>query len=314
MGILRKDYILDRWVYYAAERKKRRMEFKEESPVIDNKICFFCPGNENLTPKEIGRVEYKDSWKVRWFPNKFPAVELKGNAEIKAKNKFLREGKAYGFHEVIAETRDHEKQLSDLSAEHIKEILGVYALRIKALSKLKGIKYVVVFKNQGHKAGTSLVHSHTQIAAISILPESVMEEIKAAKKFKKCPYCSIIGLESKSKRNILENKSVIAFAPYASRFNFEAWIFPKRHVRNITEMYENELYDMAFALKKILLKLKELNASYNFFLHYAPKGTDLHFHIEVTPRIGKFGGFEYSTGAIINSVTPEEAARFYRGK
>ena len=71
---------------------------------------------------------------------------------------------------------------------------------------------------------------------------------------------------------------------------------------------------MASVLKKILLKLKKLNASYNFFLHYAPQGNDLHFHIEITPRLGKFGGFEYSTGATINSVMPEEAAKFYRGK
>src|SRR3990167_5812070 len=109
----------------------------------------------------------------------------------------------------------------------------------------------------------------------------------------------------------MENKSVIAFAPFASRFNFEAWIFPKRHVKSITDMYDNELYDIASALKKILMKLKEKNISYNFYLHYAPKGKGLNFHIEITPRIAKWGGFELSTGAIINSVMPEDAARFY---
>ena len=123
----------------------------------------------------------------------------------------------------------------------------------------------------------------------------------------------LIRLESKSKRKIVANKSTVAFAPFASRFNFEAWIFPKRHVKSITAMYDHELYDMASALKKILVKLKKLNVSHNFFLHYAPQGHDLHFHIEITPRLAKWGGFELSTGAIINSVTPEDAARFYRG-
>jgi len=60
--------------------------------------------------------------------------------------------------------------------------------------------------------------------------------------------------------------------------------------------------------------LKKLNASYNYYLQYAPKGHDLHFHIELTPQFAKWGGFELSTGAIINSVMPEEAAKFYRGK
>tara|TARA_Y100000310_G_scaffold241784_1_gene245900 strand:- start:64506 stop:65456 length:951 start_codon:yes stop_codon:yes gene_type:complete len=316
MGVIRKDYILDRWVYYATERKKRKHEFKEDgvNETSNSKTCFFCPGNENLTPKEIGRVEYKNSWKIRWFPNKFPVVEKKGSAKIKAKNKFLIEGNNYGIHEVIAETNDHKKQLADLSIEHIKEILDVYILRIKALSKLKGIKYITVFKNKGSHAATSLVHSHTQIVALPLLPDDVMDKVKAAKKSKNCPYCSIIKLESKSKRRITENKSIVAFAPYASRFNFEAWVFPKRHVKNITAMYDEELYDMASVLKKILLKLKKSNISYNFFLHYAPQGHDLHFHIEITPRLAKWGGFELSTGATINSTMPEDAASFYRSR
>ncbi|MCH6575071.1 MAG: sulfate adenylyltransferase, partial [Bacteroidetes bacterium] len=51
MGTIRKDYILDRWVYYAVERKKRRMEFKEDEvkDMSSAKTCFFCPGNEHLT-------------------------------------------------------------------------------------------------------------------------------------------------------------------------------------------------------------------------------------------------------------------------
>lgn len=314
MGILRKDYILNRWVYYAAERKNRRMEFKKDEPIIDNKTCFFCPGNENLTPPEIGRVEYKNSWKIRWFPNKFPTVELKGNAGIKTKGKFLKEGKTYGTHEVIAETNDHKKQLADLSVEHIKELLEVCALRIKTLSKRKDVKYVAVFKNHGPQAGTSLVHAHTQVATLPILPDEVINEAKAANNSKNCPYCDIIKSELKSKRKIMENKSAAAFAPFASRFNFEAWVFPKRHVGSITDMHDDELYDMASALKKILMKLKKINASYNFFLHYSPKEYDLHFHIEVTPRFAKWAGFELSTGAVINSVMPEDAAKFYRGK
>ncbi|MBI2651466.1 DUF4921 family protein [Candidatus Woesearchaeota archaeon] len=316
MGVLRKDYTLERWVYYATDRKKRPIEFKEPVAIANTKICLFCPGNEHLTPKEIGRVEYKNNWKIRWFPNKFPAVELNGSPKIKAKNSFLMESNNYGMHEIIADTNEHKKQFADLSIEHIKEIFEVYSLRIKSLSKIKGIKYVAVFKNHGSLAGTSLVHSHTQIAAVSLVPEIVLDEVKAAGKFKKCPYCSIIRMESKSKRKIFENKNAVAFAPFASRFNFEAWIFPKRHVGSITDMRENELYDMALALKRILLKLKMLNASYNFFLHYAPKKEkkELHFHIEVTPRLAKYGGFELSTGAIINSIMPEDAAKFYRAK
>ena len=311
MGIIRKDYILDRWIYYAVSRTKRPREFKSVEVRDNAKVCFFCPWNTHLTPPEIGRVEYKGGWKLRWFLNKFPAVEKKGNAKIKPK-KFLSEGNSYGIHEVVVETQHHKSQLADLPLQQIRELLEVYKSRIKELSRLSGIKYVSVFKNHGKDAGTSLIHSHSQVTALSQVPSLVMEEINAVNKYKKCPYCDIIKLEAKSKRKIFETKNVIAFAPFASRFNYEAWIFTKRHKRTMEELEESELMDLASALKKILAKLRKINVSYNFYVHYSPEKENLHFHIEVCPRIATWGGFELSTNAVINSIMPEDAAGFYR--
>ncbi len=312
---VRKDYLLERYVYFAPERKKRVKQFKKEETAQEG-ICFFCPGNESLTPAEIGRVEKNGRWLIRWFPNKFPAVELK-KGKVKESG-FLNKRPAYGMHEVIAETPDHKKQMWDLPAGHIKKILEIYKLRMRELTKLKGIKYVQIFKNHGRGGGTSLIHSHTQVAAIDRIPPLVQEEANAAGKFKKksgkCPYCSIIKAESRTERKCFENRSMIVIAPYASRYNFETWIFPKRHVGNITELSEDETKDLADMLKRVLLKLRKLNVSYNFFLHYFPNGNDLHFHIEVCPRIATWAGFELSTEMIINSVMPEDAAKFFQGK
>jgi len=311
MGAIRKDYILDRWVYYATFRKRRPHEFKSIEVKSDLKACLFCPKNEHLTPGEIGRVEYKSGWKMRWFLNKFPAVEKKLKPILKLKN-FFSEFNSYGIHEIIVDTQHHKSQLADLPAQHIMELLKVCRLRIKDLGALKGIKYVNVFKNQGKDAGTSLVHSHTQVVALPQVPTLVADECSAAKKYRNCPYCDILKLESKSKRKIFETKNVVAFAPFASRFNYEAWIFPRRHKKAMEELDESELIDFSIAIKKILKKLKKINSSYNLFVHYSPKGENLHFHIEITPRIATWGGFEISTDAIINSVMPEDAARFYK--
>lgn len=309
---LRKDYILDRWVITASVRAKRPKEYKQETKVKEPKLCVFCPGNENLTPPEIGRIEKNGKWIFRWFPNKFPFVEQKGSAKIKTKNKFFTSSAGYGTHEVIADTNKHNIQLWDTKTEHIKLLLEVIKERINRLEKLKNIKYVLVFKNHGEKAGTSIIHSHVQLAAISNIPPAIREEISAIKKYKKCPYCDIVRIERKSKRKCFENKNFVAFTPYASRFNYEVWIFPKRHVKTLNELKDNEMSDLADILKKILLKLKELNLSYNFHLHYSPQKENLHFHIEVTPRIAVWAGFEFSSGVTINSVMPELAAEFYR--
>ncbi|MFH1642132.1 MAG: galactose-1-phosphate uridylyltransferase [Nanoarchaeota archaeon] len=303
---VRKDYILDRYVYYAPERSKRVKEF-QKARSVNKGLCFFCPGNEKTTPPEIGRIENNGVWIIRWFLNKFPIVEdKKGNSK---KTKILFKGPAYGIHEVIVETQYHEKQLWDLSKNHIQKILEVYKNRVNELSKVKKIKYIDIFKNHGILAGTSLVHSHSQVVALDKIPPLVKEEINALKRYKKCPYCNIIKAELKTKRKCFENETMGAIAPYASRFNFEVWIFPKRHVQNITDLNEFETDDLADILKKILLKLKKFNIDYNFYLHSGDK--DFHFHIEVCPRIATWAGFELSTNMIVNSVTPESAAEFY---
>jgi len=178
---LRKDYILNRWSYIAAERGKRPKQF-EENKIDDKKdgkknSCYFCPGNEHLTPPEIGRIGDKNKWEIRWFPNKFPAVGKDLRKEIITSDEYYTGGEAFGYHEIIAETPDHEKQLADLSVKEIEKVLKVYALRMADLSARDGIKYVQIFKNSGAEGGASLVHSHSQIVATNIIPSLVREKI-----------------------------------------------------------------------------------------------------------------------------------------
>ena len=311
---LRKDYILDRWVFIASERKKRPHEFKKKEVKEETKVCFFCPGNEKLTPPEIGRKQEKKKWYFRWFPNKFPVVKKQGNPEIKTDNDFFTFSSGYGSHEVIVETPDHNKQLWDLDKTRLTELLEIYKQRIDHLNKQPNIKYTLLFKNHGRQAGTSLLHSHTQLVSLNKVPRLVEDEINASKKYDNCPYCRIIEIEKGSDRRCYENNTFLAFTPYASRFNFEIWVFPKRHIKTLDEMEEEEFKDLAEILKNILKKLKEINVAYNFFIHYAPKGKDLHLHIEIIPRIAAWAGFEYGSNDIINSVAPEDAARYYRGE
>ena len=308
---LRKDYILDRWVIIATDRKKRPKQFKKED-THEESTCFFCPGNEHLTPPEIGRVPLNDSWKIRWFPNKFPAVEPKGNPEIQTHDTFFTFSEAYGHHEVIAETPDHSQQLWNLSVDDLYGLFKIYQHRIHELQKQPNIKYVVLFKNHGAEAGTSLIHSHTQTVAQNIIPEIISKKAELSEN--SCPYCNVLNIEKDSDRRCFENDSFVAFTPYASRFNMEIWVMPKRHINDLDQMEDHEFKDMAEIMNKVLSKLKELNAPYNYYLHYSPPEKNLHLHIEITPRLSKWAGYEFSTGIIINSIPPEDAAKFYRGE
>lgn len=310
---LRRDYVLERWSYIALGRGGRPQEMESRNNDSAGDVCFFCPGNESLTPLEIGRAGDMASWKIRWFPNKFPAVEPSLKQEIMVSDEFFVKGEGFGYHEVIVETPDHQRQLADLSKEEIREVLKVYSQRMAELSQKDGISYVQIFKNSGAKAGTSLVHSHTQILAGSLIPRSVQEKIEIIKQYhKRCPYCEVVKREETGERFICANESFIAFTSFAPRFNFEAMIFPKKHYKNITEITENEFGQLAEVFQKVLSKLGEINAPYNFYLHYAPDGEDLHFHFEITPRLNTWAGFELASGSFVITVSPEEAAAFYR--
>lgn len=311
---LRKDYILDRWSYIAIDRENRMKQFKESDGAQSEGKCFFCPGNEELTPAEIGRVQENGKWKIRWFPNKFPIAEpSQKNVELKEfGNGLLKKMNAFGYHEVIAEDPDHNRQLWDLDIKELSILLKVYAERIDQLEKKEGIAYVQLFKNSGYEAGTSLIHTHTQIVATNIVPVAISEIINATGNFDSCPYCSIIKLERNGERFVFENDDFIVIAPFAPRFNFETWILPTKHLRKLSDLKENDYVNLAIAFQKILTKMKTINAPYNFFLHYAPKDDDLHFHFIIAPRMNKWAGFELATDSFVITASPENVAQILK--
>ncbi len=319
MNELRKDYILDRWVIIAANRGKRPDQFRKTEIEPDNPgKCFFCPKKEDLTPQEISRVEENGHWVIRVIPNKYVAVDRTGDPKIKTDNIFFTYASAYGSHEVIIETDIHSQQMQDFTVDHMKKVFGVYKKRIKELYKDENIRYVSVFKNVGCAAGASVKHSHAQVIAYNYVPTTIREMTEKSDRhindFGKCPYCHMMETENKSDRTVEQSISFLSFTPYASRFPFEVWIFPMRHVSSIEELNEEELTDLACHMQKRIRSLMTLgDISYNLEIFSYKKNMDnFHFHITLTPRISKWAGFEMSTGTIINIMPPETAAEFYR--
>ncbi|MGV8171205.1 MAG: galactose-1-phosphate uridylyltransferase [Candidatus Woesearchaeota archaeon] len=318
---LRKDYILDRYVIISEIRGLRpnfyKKEFINEQLVDDKTPCVFCPGHEYLAPREKGRIG--DPWMMRWFDNKYPAVEPLGKQYIQTDNKYFTFSDAYGYHEVIVESNDHDKQLHDFDDSELRDLFILYKNRILELSNKDNIKYVLVFKNYGPEAGTSVKHTHSQVIAFNHVPKLIRDELTAVSNNLMCPYCEILAIERKSYRTCFENDSFVAFTPYASRFNYEIWIFPKRHYVSITQLSDSEMHELAVIMKCVLSKLKILNCSYNYYIHDCPKDfvthpKNLHFHIEITPRIDTLGAVELGAETYINRVSPETAAKFYRGE
>lgn len=298
---IRKDYLLNKYVIITPRRAKRPRDIKEETIISRLADCPFCP--EKINPKNILDQIDAPQGDILSIKNIFPAVSLDNK-------------KAYGAQEVIIETPDHKKELHNLSEKQIERLLRLYAKRTEAISKIKNIDYILCFKNQGSKAGASIVHAHSQIFASALLPPDLKEELALTRQYKikhkTCAYCDIIKRETKSPRKIYEDKFLAAFAPYASRYHYEAWIFTKRHLDNITKLNDDEFKVFAKTLKKILLKLSRLNLSFNYFLHQIISDTDQHFYLKIQPRDNIWAGIELGSGLVINSVSPEQAAKFLK--
>jgi UDPglucose--hexose-1-phosphate uridylyltransferase len=299
---IRKDYLLNKYVIITPGRAKRPRDIKEQTIVARIAECPFCL--DKIDKKNIiDRLPAKGEWQILSLGNIYPAVSLNNN-------------KAYGQQEVIIETPIHSNELHDLSEQQIELLLRMYAKRTEEISKNKKIEYILCFKNQGSKAGASITHAHSQIFATNFLPPDINEELCLAFEYKNkhrsCAYCDIIKKEMKSPRKVFENKYLAVFTPYASQYHYEAWLFTKRHLDNITKLNQDEFKSFAKILKKLLTKLHKLNLSYNYFLHQITSFEDQHFYLKIQPRESVWAGVELGSGLVINSVSPEVAAKYYR--
>ncbi len=299
---IRKAYLGNKLVIVAPNRAKRPGIAKENVSPKTKTACPFCP--KNIQPTNIcDELVVDKKWRVASIKNLFPVVSSV-------------DGVAYGTQEVIVENRNHNIEMADLSHRQLKNVLIMYKKRTQEISKDKKINYILCFKNHGIAAGASIIHAHSQVFASQITPPEVVEELSLANKYKNengvCPHCAILKKEMSGPRKIFENKHVAAFAPYASEFHYESWLFTKRHLDNITQINEDELNSLVVILKKILCKLKKLNLSFNMYLHQVVSDTDQHFYIKIQPRDSIWAGIELGAGLIINSVSPEQAAEYFR--
>lgn len=301
---IRKDYIQEKYVIIAPKRGKRPHDTSRQSE--HNKkmeaSCIFCPPNLKDV-KSLYRKGGKLDWSINVIKNIYPAVSTDNP-------------KAYGHQEVVIETPDHTLELEHLSESQIADLLETYSIRTKAISKDQKIKYILIFKNDGGVAGASLKHSHSQIFATQFLPPHLFDKSQRQQAYKlqhgNCVYCDVIAKESKGSRLIYRDKNVVAFTPYASMFNYEAWIMPITHRDNITDITADERKSFAKILKHILIKIGQLNLPYNFYFHQVINDNDQHLYMKIVPRGSVWAGVEIGSGLIINPIDPDDAAEFYR--
>ncbi len=335
MSELRKDPIIGRWVIVASERGKRPTDFVTATTKGESISCPFCEGNEKMTPPEIYALRHQDTlansrgWKIRVVPNKFPALRVEGTVEREGMGMFDKMS-GIGAHEIIIETPAHDDILHKRSGEKIVDLLGTYQKRMIDLKQDIRLHYVMIFKNEGERAGASLSHPHSQIIATPIVPKRVREEVEGSLEYydykMRCVYCDIIHEEKRfGTRLVYENVSFVSLCPFASRFPFEMWLLPKRHMSDYSMMTHQESLELSECLEITIKRLANAlgEPQYNWMLHTEPNtavprnpwpdiSEHYHWHFEIIPKLTRVAGFEWGTGFYINPTPPEDAAAFLR--
>lgn len=324
MSEFRKDIVTDQWVIIASERGMRPSEFHVSIEKNKKEQCPFCIGYEYLTPAPVLQLDNAVSkqWQVRVVPNKFPALNQTGDDTF-SNNGIYENMAGFGTHEVIIETPLHSERMADFGREHLALVLRAYRLRLTALSKDRKNKFILLFKNYGHQAGSSLEHSHSQMITTPILPITIKNKLNGSieyyKKHKRCVYCHIIDFEKQEQKRVIdENKDFLAYAPYASRVPYEICILPKRHQHRFDQINDEQLESLAAILKNTLksFDLAIENPPFNMILHTSPKYDKTkkyyHWHIEIMPKLSTLAGFELGSGFFINTTPPEMAASHLR--
>ena len=329
MSQLRKDPALDRWVIISTkDQPDPHLLRKGSANASRGSFCPLCEGNEDKTPPEIfairpeGTPANTPGWKVRVVPNKFPALRIEGDLEPRGVGLFdMMNG--VGAHEVIIESPSHDRSIADYSPEETERIITTYCERALDLRKDPRLKYVLIFKNHGARAGASLEHPHSQLIALPVVPTRVQEELEETSRYhdykERCIYCDVLRQELYvRKRIVLKTKDFISLQPFAPRFPFETWILPRRHSPHFFTMEQGEKESLAVVLSQTLARLKKLlnDPSYNYIIHTSPlsfeDGDQYHWHIEIMPQLTRIAGFEWGTGFFINPLRPERAAHLLK--
>ncbi|HUJ33356.1 MAG TPA: galactose-1-phosphate uridylyltransferase [Candidatus Acidoferrum sp.] len=318
---LRKDPITRSWVVVGhPEREKLRPD-----------PCPLCPENR-IETRELLSIPAQGQWQVRVYPHFRPLYRIEGDPARSAEGIYDRM-ESIGAHEVVVETRDHARTLSQMSDEEIERVLEAYAQRIADLKRDARFKYVTVFKNQGAAAGEEWAHAHSQITATTFVPRRVLYELRSAREWyrerERCVFCDILRQEIKQEKRVVDNVGdYYAFCPYASRVPYEVWLMPKTHNHQFESLVPGEIRGhLATLLGRTLRRLVQLTPSYHMVVHTAPntlqtKGElseywrtiagDYHWHIEILPIVEQRSK-SYSIKEIyFNGTLPEQAAEHLR--
>lgn len=297
------------------------------SEIVPSSVgCILCPQVElpqSIVPEQTEKLEetYKivdqksGVWLCRAIVDPYP-VTHPSIFKLKENDQFVQSYSAHGWSEVVVETRDHSKELHELSVDEIKNVLLVYINRIKELRQKENVAQICILKDN---LRSEFNHSYSKIITLPILPKKTKEKVKKFNdfqfKYQDCLYCNIIKKERTSQRIVFENDSFIVLVPFAQDSQYEVTIFPKKHYTCLSEISQFETFTLAETIKNVLTRMSALTNPfrYGMVFHLRPNSEkDFHFHISIYYKTLE-PTLKEGYGINLSKITPEDTAKMLRG-
>jgi UDPglucose--hexose-1-phosphate uridylyltransferase len=158
-----------------------------------------------------------------------------------------------------------------------------------------GPAYVHAFINEGRAAGSSLPHSHSQLAWLPEPPPAVSAERPEA-------LAELLSEARDHNMVIAEADGLVAFCHPVGRLPYEALIVPTG---------DAALPDALRLVRDVVVRLRAAEGAlpWNAWLHRDGNA----WHLELVPRLSILAGLELGAGVYVNSVPPWQAAENLRG-
>ena len=316
----RRDPMTGEWRMFAGHRQDRTF-----LPTVEQ--CPLCPTRPGGPVTEIPL----ESFDVVVFENRFPSLVGDPPAPDVASSELYQVLPSHGANEVVVYSDDHTLQMADMAPEKLARIVEVWAERYSALGSRDDVEYVMIFENRGEAMGVTLNHPHGQIYAYPEIPPRPRLELDVAQNHHRtwgtCVLCDVVARErADAVRIVAQNRSFLAFVPFAARYPYEVHVVAHRHAASLLDLTDPERQALAVLLNTLLAGYDALFGfplPYVMTMHQAPTDEGewqpvSHFHMEFTPphrtatKLKYLAGSELGGGAFINDTRPETTAAALR--
>ena len=275
---LRTDPYSEDRVYVVGSRQAR--------PNLPSRGCPFCPGG----------LEAPDPYDVRWFRNRWPAMQ--GDRC-----------------EVVLYTPDHDATFSSLGIDGARRVVDLWAERTAELGARADVAYVLVFENRGPEVGATIPHPHGQIYAYDHVPARPGRLLANG----------WVPDDEPGERHVHRVGGWRAWVPYAPVFPISITLAPERYVPDLPSLADAGRAGLAHVLVDVLGALDRLwdrAVPYMLWINQRPTDGEPHpeawLSIEIVSPWRAAGvqrfiaAAEVGGGEFFNPVIPEVLAEQMR--